>query len=326
MALLLVFALAWGIPFTAAASDGPGPSAICTTCCPEPPCQTPTPQPKSCTVSSGDNTGCSGMRYPDEDGIYGPCTLTSTSMRGCSCAPGSGTQACLGNGNFGVCRYSGNPTYETCNSCDDNHDGAADNIHPKNCYLDKLGACAYGKTACSNGAQVCRQVNFPVQEVCDDEDNDCDGKDDITEFGYISCGTGACYDSRPACIGGTWQTCTPGTPSAEVCDGEDNDCDGSTDEGFGVLSCGQGRCANSVPACSNGRPQTCVPLPSEPERCDGQDNDCDLVVDEGSACRFDSTSCACTPIPQAQACASTACGTSPDGCGGSYSCGACPAP
>jgi len=52
---------------------------------------------------------------------------------------------------------------------------------------------------------------------------------------------------------------SPCTPSLEVCDGEDNDCDGEIDEG--------GVCCT----------------PSE-EVCDGEDNDCDGEVDEGVVC------------------------------------------
>jgi hypothetical protein len=38
--------------------------------------------------------------------------------------------------------------------------------------------------------------------------------------------------STDNCIFGVPQTCTPGTPTAEVCDGLDNNCDGTVDAGF----------------------------------------------------------------------------------------------
>ena len=58
-------------------------------------------------------------------------------------------------------------------------------------------------------------------------------------------------------------TCTPGTPGAEVCDGLDNDCDGAVDnEAEQPTSCGLGECGSTgVIACVGGVPQmdTCVP-------------------------------------------------------------------
>ncbi|RKH06291.1 hypothetical protein D7V97_22745 [Corallococcus sp. CA053C] len=323
--LLLIF-LALG----AAASDADDtplnqvdPSATCETCCPRPPCSTP-PPPMACTFTSGLNNGCSGMRYADEQGVYGPCEVTSTSKRACSCgATGAGTQMCLGNGSFGVCRSSQSPTPEMCNSCDDDLDGIVDNIAPQGCSTNKPGACSTGRLACTSGAYVCQQIIFPSLETCDGLDSDCDGVRDEDEFGRTSCGVGDCYTSKYACQGGAWQTCVPLPSSPEVCDGRDNDCDSVTDEGLGTLSCGQGQCAASVPACRDGHPQACIPLIPEPERCDGRDNDCDLDVDEGDVCRFDNMSCECTPIPQAEACANTTCGVAPDGCGGNYSCGSC---
>jgi hypothetical protein len=50
--------------------------------------------------------------------------------------------------------------------------------------------------------------------------------------GTASCGTGACHRTVPLCVAGTPQSCTPGSPTAESCDGLDNDCDGTVDEGL----------------------------------------------------------------------------------------------
>ncbi|AKU95725.1 Hypothetical protein AKJ09_02389 [Labilithrix luteola] len=112
-------------------------------------------------------------------------------------------------------------------------------------------------------------------DAADARPNECED-----DGGTITCGKGECVRTVPACVGGRIQTCTPKEPSAETCDGLDNDCDGEIDEDVAELTCGVGTCKTTVPGClPGGVTNTCTPGAPGPKTC-GLDNDCDGVMDE----------------------------------------------
>jgi hypothetical protein len=114
--------------------------------------------------------------------------------------------------------------------------------------------------------------------------------DDHDGDGYSECG-GDCNDAVNAI--------RPG--ATEACDGVDNDCDGSVDEGsisqtwyrdldedgYGDPAVTQTTpCGAAAPPGYVGNSQDCDDgngsrFPGNPEVCDAQDNDCDSTVDEG---------------------------------------------
>jgi hypothetical protein len=103
---------------------------------------------------------------------------------------------------------------------------------------------------------------FEEEEVCDFQDNDCDGEIDEGQ--------------RNACDG-----C--GAVPEDICDGLDNDCDGTSDEQL-IREC-ETICNNGLEVCSEGNWIGCTAQRPADEECDGEDNDCDNLVDEGLNCQ-----------------------------------------
>jgi WD40 repeat protein len=154
----------------------------------------------------------------------------------------------------------------------------------------------------------CQSQTLPVSEKCDGKDNDCDGKVDETweELGNVcTLGVGEC--KRPGkFVCSQDQTSTqcdaqPGKPVEEICDGKDNDCNGSIDEnlnrdcfsnsaGQAMQGCTQenngawtckGACQVGRQSCNSGSWQACKGFVQQSkETCDGKDNDCNGQVDE----------------------------------------------
>ena len=136
------------------------------------------------------------------------------------------------------------------------------------------------------------------EEVCDLEDNDCDGIiDEGDPLIGQTCETalvGPCLEGIYACRGGRLTCDGLQQPDYEVCDALDNDCDGLTDEGVypidlppnADLSCltgALGLCRDGETRCIAGA-WVCAPFNEVSEElCDGLDNDCDGVADEESS-------------------------------------------
>jgi hypothetical protein len=145
---------------------------------------------------------------------------------------------------------------ERCNGVDDNCNGQADEgLDAVTVYRDADGD-GYGERFGSDSHQGCtgsgyapnqddcddhdKEVNPAAKEVCNNKDDDCNGR--IDDGARATCGLGWCQRNASSCDS---MACTPGKPRAEECNLFDDDCDGVIDNGARCQDgkvCFAGRC------------------------------------------------------------------------------------
>ena len=224
-----------------------------------------------------DPVNCGECRVfcPDRPNAHPVCVLSECDIEcdaGYADLNGDPLDGCEGR-----CTPGSDLAENQCNGIDDDCDGDVDEGYDP--YTCGFGACE-ADSVCVDGEQVCvpLEPSSPLDRLCDDVDNDCDGEVD-EDFEPVLC-VGACADSA-RCDNGI-EVCGPRDETTDAtCDGEDGDCDHETDEDYVPYRCGIGFCEN-LSVCEGGL-EACTPLPprsTDDATCDDIDDDCDGTQDE----------------------------------------------
>ncbi|MEE8410822.1 MAG: hypothetical protein V3T05_14575 [Myxococcota bacterium] len=286
--------------------------------------------------------GCTGDAIcPSTTAVGDPCEVSGTfvpcfdDVSDCS----SGCRTCGHDQGWGECEGCILGADRHCSSCTDDCTNL-DKVVSASC-VTTAGDSACDITACVSGwlnadddpIDGCELLCTPTgAETCNGADDDCSGVvDDITgvnlntecnglfvDAGEVeqwtcddNCAIGTCtannHDLNGDLTDGCEYACT--ITGAEICNGSDDDCDGSADNltqaeiaaecaGSNPLAthvqrwdcvggCTVGACdggwSDAVGGASNGCETACIPDNPPTERCDGDDDDCDGIVDNEDA-------------------------------------------
>ena len=221
------------------------------------------------------SAGCQGMTQCV--GNMSVCTATPDSKKtGCNQCGRDGFQMCLTGGGLGPCRPAKQRLVEmNCDGCDEDWDGIADNNRAGR--PDPLVRRCAGSGGACQGSQFCQSQAWSA----------CSCSSPTSCTGFSNCNAfNTCRQSQlprnncsvlavgALCTGACVLTayCLPNEP-AEACNGIDDNCDGTIDEG--------GVCSSRDTTCSC-KPTTCA---QQGITCGTAHDGCSQILTCGAPCK-----------------------------------------
>lgn len=176
---------------------------------------------------------CRGDRLVQVTKCGHPCTTQSSQKGVCR----EGVWQCEGDESTAICVGEVLPEPETCDGLDNDCNGDVDDFVPPKCQT----SCGEFLQTCKDGQLKC-YARQPKDEVCNGMDDDCDGTVDNPELLPLE----FCYPGNNTDLDAPYGDCHPGklkceygvkvcrqfkSPTPEQCDGIDNNCNSTIDEG-----------------------------------------------------------------------------------------------
>lgn len=201
-----------------------------------------------------------------------------------------------------TCTDNSSNTYDYCNGQNEDcnagtPDGYNESWYEDDCDGNDADYCLEGLWLCSGGNKSCSDPNDVDSEICNGADDDCNpGTPDGSHEGWLGSAcdgndTDLCNEGVYQCTGGN-QTCSDTSGNnLENCNGQNDDCNGSTPDGYDEwwyhVACDGSdtdQCLEGIYLCQGSSTPYCNDTTgSTYESCNGTDDDCDGATDENTS-------------------------------------------